>query len=77
MNILSTIQNALKSKTVWGVVIAALPALLGLFNVQISDIPAFTAGATETVDGLVTLVGSAIAIYGRAVATAGLVSKKE
>ena len=69
-------KNILASKTLWGVVIAALPTVLGFFNLHVSDVAAFSAGASELVDSALTLAGSALAIYGRFKATAELVVKK-
>lgn len=75
MNILATLKAALGSKTVWGVVIAALPTVAGLFGYQITDVASFAAGAEDVVNQVTTLVGSVLAIYGRAVATSKLVVK--
>lgn len=69
------IKSLFASKTVWGVVIAALPTVLAVFGYKVSDVAAFTAGADQLVDGIITLVGSALAIYGRLKATASLVVK--
>lgn len=69
------IKSLFASKTVWGVVIAALPTVLAVFGYKVSDVAAFSAGADQLVDGIITLVGSALAIYGRLKATASLVVK--
>lgn len=69
------IKSIFASKTLWGVVIAALPTVLALFGFKIADAAAFSAGAEQAVDGLITLVGSGLAIYGRFKATASLVVK--
>lgn len=69
-------KSLFASKTLWGVVIAALPSLAKLFGYDIADVAGFTQGANEAVDGIVTLVGSALAVYGRLKATATLVAKK-
>jgi len=69
------IKSLFASKTLWGVVIAALPTVLALFGYKVADVAAFTAGADQLVDGIITLVGSALAIYGRLKATASLVVK--
>lgn len=69
-------KSLLASKTLWGVVIAALPSILGLFGKQVSDVAAFTAGSEALVDQVIALVGSALAIYGRFKATTALVVKK-
>lgn len=61
------------SKTVWGAVIAASPAILALFGYRVSDSAAFTSGAEDVVNSVVTLVGAAVAVYGRLVATKNLV----
>lgn len=65
-----------QSKTLIGVLIAALPSLAKAFGYEISDVASFTAGASEAVDGIIALVGSALAVYGRITATAKLVAKK-
>ena len=69
-------KSILASKTLWGVLIAALPTVAKLFGYEIADISSFTSGANEAVDGIIALVGSAIAVYGRLTATAKLVAKK-
>ena len=69
------IKSVFASKTVWGIVIAALPTVLGLFHFKITDAAAFAAGSSDLVDGITTLVGSALAIYGRFKATSALVVK--
>lgn len=69
-------KSLFASKTIIGVVIAALPTILGLFGFQVSDVAAFTAGSEDAVNSVMTLVGSALAVYGRAKATAKLVVKK-
>jgi hypothetical protein len=69
-------KSILASKTLWGVVIAALPSIAALLGYQISDVAGFTSGANEAVDALITLAGSVLAIYGRVKATASLVVKK-
>lgn len=69
-------KSFLTSKTLWGVLIAALPTIAGLFGYHVTDAAAFASGAQESVDGLLTLIGSALAIWGRVTATAKLVVKK-
>ena len=69
-------KNLLQSKTIWGIIIAALPTVLGLFGLEVSDVGAFTEGASALVDDGVTLAGSLLAIYGRIVATKALIVKK-
>jgi hypothetical protein len=69
-------KSLLASKTLWGVLIAALPTIASLLGYQIADVAGFTAGANEAVDGIIALVGSALAVYGRVTATAKLVAKK-
>ena len=69
------IKATFASKTLWGVVIAALPTILALFGFKIADLSAFTENAGNIVDGLTTLIGSALAIYGRFKATTALVVK--
>lgn len=75
MNIIATIKAALTSKTVIGVLIASLPTLLGLFDLHVTDVAAFTQGAQEIVDQLIALGGAVLAIYGRIVAAKSLVVK--
>lgn len=70
-------KSLLASKTLWGVLIAALPTLANALGYKIADAASFTSGATELVDAVITLVGSALAVYGRVRATASLVAKKE
>lgn len=69
-------KSILASKTLWGVLIAALPSIARLVGYDITDVAAFTAGAGESVEAIITLVGSALAIFGRLKATAALVVKK-
>lgn len=69
------IKNMFASKTLWGIVIAALPTVLGLFGFKITDAAAFAAGSEQLIDGVTTLVGSALAVYGRFKATTALVVK--
>jgi hypothetical protein len=68
-------KSLFASKTLWGVLIAALPTVLGLFKLHITDVAAFTAGAQEIVDTVLTLSGLIFAAYGRVTATASLVVK--
>ena len=77
MNILATIKNALGSKTIWGLIIAVLPTALAKFNLQITDVAAFAAGSEQLVNDVTALVGTALAVYGRARATGSLIVKKE
>lgn len=70
-------KSFLQSKTFLGLAVALLPTILGLFGLHISDAAGFAAGAQESVDAIVTLVGGAVAAYGRVKATASLVVKKE
>lgn len=69
-------KNLLQSKTLWGVIIAAAPTILGLFGLQVSDVGTFGANASGLVDDGITLFGSVLAIYGRFKATKALVVKK-
>lgn len=68
-------KSVFASKTIWGVVIAALPTVLALVGYKVSDVAAFTSGAEEIVGAIVTLAGSAVAIWGRISATKALVVK--
>lgn len=69
-------KSLFQSKTIIGIVIAALPTLLGLFGYQVSDVTAFAAGSEDAINSLVTLAGSAVAVWGRVTATSKLVIKK-
>lgn len=69
-------KSLFTSKTIIGVVIAALPTILGLFGISVSDLPGFTANVDQIANGLVELFGSGLAIYGRIKATTALVVKK-
>jgi len=69
------IKSMFVSKTLWGIVIAALPSVLGMFNLHITDTVAFAAGAQDIVDTIITLSGSVFAAYGRFKATTALVVK--
>lgn len=69
------IKSMFASKTLWGIVIAALPTVLGLFGFKITDAAAFASGSTELVDTVITLAGSVLAAYGRFKATSSLVVK--
>ncbi len=68
-------KSFLTSKTLWGVLIAALPTLLGLFHLHITDVGTFTTNVQDIVDQVTTLGGSALAVYGRVKATTALVVK--
>jgi hypothetical protein len=76
MNILDTLKNALGSKTIWGILIALIPTVLAKFGLQITDVAAFAAGSEQTVNDVTALIGSVLAIYGRAKATGSLIVKK-
>ena len=69
------IKSVFASKTMWGILIAALPTVLGLFKFHVTDVAAFAAGAQDLVDTGLTLVGSVLAAYGRLKATSALVIK--
>ena len=45
------IKSLFASKTVWGVVIAALPTVLAVFGYKVSDVAAFSAGADRRMRG--------------------------
>ena len=70
------VKSMLLSKTLWGVLIAALPTVLSLFGYKVGDVVAFTEASNLILDNAVALGGSALAIYGRIVATKALVIKK-
>ena len=60
-------KSALKSKTIWGIVIAAMPVVAGLLGVSFSD-----AETQQLTESFITIFGLAVAAYGRAVATGPL-----
>lgn len=64
-------KSILTSKTIWGALLALLPALLSLFGLD--TLPGFQEQASAVVEQVITLVGGALAIYGRIVATKQLV----
>lgn len=71
----------LKSKTILGIVIAAVPAVLGLFGVDATqaDVKTITDsvfGIIEQFNGIITLGGLALAAYGRIKATTSLTVTK-
>lgn len=68
-------KSVLASKTIWGALITALPLVLGLFGLKVSDVPAFTEATTAAVDGGTQLVGLALVIWGRLTAAKALVIK--
>ena len=70
------IKSVFASKTMWGLLVAALPTVLGFFKFQISDVAAFTAGAEQLINDAVLLAGLLGAAYGRFKATSALVIKK-
>lgn len=53
-------------KTILGAIIAITPAIASLFGYQVSS--EFSEQATQTIFDIVTLIGGAIAIYGRVTA---------
>jgi hypothetical protein len=68
-------KSFLQSKTLWGALVAALPALLRLLGLE--TLPGFTEQASAAVGEITTLVGAGIAVYGRITATKNLVVKAE
>ena len=68
-------KSFLTSKTLWGILLATLPTILGFFGYHITDLGTFTAEAQAVVDQVTTLGGGALAVYGRVKATAALVVK--
>lgn len=67
-------KSLFASKTIWGVVVTALPAILKLFGFE--TLPGFEESAAETINGLTTAFGAVLAVYGRITATKNLVAKK-
>lgn len=70
------VKSLFASKTLWGILIAALPTVLGLFHLHITDVATFTQNATDIVDSVLTLAGSVLAVWGRVTATKSLVIKQ-
>lgn len=70
---MKTIASFLTSKTIWGLVVAAVPTVAKLFGFELAG--DFTAQLSALIDQLVTLGGLAFAAYGRAVALHPLVRK--
>lgn len=70
---MKTIASFLGSKTIWGLVIAAVPTVAKLFGFELAG--DFTAQLSALIDQLVTLGGLAFAAYGRAVALRPLVNR--
>jgi hypothetical protein len=70
-----TTKSILSSKTIWGLLVAALPLVASLFGFTLA--PGFEAEAQATVDQLVQVAGLVFAAYGRVVATSKLVIKNE
>lgn len=63
-------------KTILGALIAAVPTLAALFGFDVA--PGFSEEANAAVTDILTLIGAAIAIYGRLVAqTPGWLIKKD
>jgi len=60
-NIMDGIKNIFLSKTIWGALLAVIGAVLSAFNLDAS----FLTGAEGEI---VTVLGAALAIYGRIVA---------
>ena len=56
-------KSIFKSKTIWGIAIAALPTLLGLFGVVLPP------ELAEIINIVLVGAGSSLGIYGRASAT--------
>lgn len=63
-----TTKKAYESKTIWGALIAALPAVLALLGVDIS--PEDATALVGSAEQLVTIFGVVLAIYGRVKAQA-------
>lgn len=63
-------KSAWKSKTIWGLVLAALPTLARVFGVELTE-----SESAAALEAMMTLSGVALAAYGRAVASGPLVSR--
>jgi len=68
-------KNVFASKTIWGVIIAALPGILKIFGIDVA--PGFSEHAQALIDGGITLFGSLLAFWGRITATKSLVVFKK
>lgn len=66
-------KSILQSKTVWGAIVAALPALLRILGLD--TLPGFDEAAGDLATQITTLAGAALAVYGRLKATKQLVVK--
>ena len=53
----------LKSKTIWGIIVMALPALLPVLGLSLT--PDDTTLITQTGDSVMTAIGGILAVYGR------------
>lgn len=60
-------KSFLKSKTIWGAVIAVAPAVASMIGLSLSSADA--SEAVTHLDSIVTAVGGLIVIYGRVTAT--------
>lgn len=56
-------KSALRSKTIWGVIVMILPPVLGLLGFEITVADA--EGAATAIDGIVSGIGAILAIWGR------------
>lgn len=68
-------KSIFASKTIWGIIISALPTILGLFGLHVADTGAFTDDVGKNIEEITTLAGAALAAYGRVKATSALVVK--
>lgn len=64
---MDNIKSFLASKTIWGAVIAVLPAVAGLFGYTVTGGDATDAAGHA--NAIVTAIGGLLAIYGRVTAT--------
>jgi len=68
------VKSVFTSKTILGVVVAAIPSVLALFGIKV--LPGFSEASSLLIESLMTFGGSAVAIWGRIVATKKLVVLK-
>lgn len=61
------VKSFLRSKTIWGAVIAVAPPVLNLLGYSVTG--ADVAQVSGSIDSIVTAVGALLAVYGRVTAT--------
>jgi len=64
---MKNVKSFLKSKTIWGAIIAVAPSVTGLFGYTITGADITT--ATGHMNDLVTAAGGLLAVFGRVMAS--------